>query len=384
MYNITQLRESEFPASANQTYLNHAAISPLPQRSAARVRFAIDGLTQDPISFWMNVALATSQQLCADVATLINAVSPGEIVPVTNTGDALSAIARALPLNSGDNIIFVETEFPSNAYPWMALEKKGIEARSVPAVSGGLTLETVERFADGRTRAVAVSSIQFLSGHRTDLKAIGAYCRDHDIIFIVDAIQSLGHMRFDVREMNIDILASGGQKSLMALPGIGVLYVRDELCERLAPWPIASNATVNFLHWLDYDQTPLPGAARFANGTPNLPGIFGMQSSIGLIQELGPELIDAHTSSLTRYGHQAVSDLGYEVITPIDSLGPILTFRSGLDVDSTDALVAKLAREHILVAKHLDAPGNAYIRVSVHCYNTMADIDSLVDLLPGP
>jgi selenocysteine lyase/cysteine desulfurase len=381
MYDITQLRQTEFPHSAEQTYLNHAAISPLPRRSGERVKQAIDGLSRDPAAFWMNEGMPAAQQLSEGVAALINAASPAEIVMSTTTGSALSAIARSLPLQRGDNILFCDTEFPSNVYPWLALEQRGVEARCVPAVHGGLTIETVARYADGRTRLVAASAVQFLSGHRTDMAAIGAYCRERNILFSVDAIQAIGHMRIDVQAMGIDILASGGQKSIMALPGSGLLYIRDAVCEQLTPWPIASNGTVDFLHWLAYDQTPLPGAARFAAGTPNLPGVFALLSSVGLIRELGLEAIDAHTTHLARRAHVALRELGYEVITPYDAMGPIVSFATRRSVAETDALVARLAAARIAVAKHLDAPGNPYIRVSVHCYNTVEDIERLVAAL---
>src|SRR5690606_2795067 len=129
---------------------------------------------------------------------------------------------------------------------------------------------------DGRTRAVAASAIQFFSGHRTDLAAIGDFCRQRNILFIVDAIQAIGHMKFDVQAMGIDVLATGGMKSLLALPGVGFLYVREELAEQMRPRLIHGNSTVDYLHWLDYDTTPAPGAARFAAGTPNVIGIMSM------------------------------------------------------------------------------------------------------------
>lgn len=381
MYDITQLRLTEFPQSAEQTYLNHAAISPLPRRTADRVKAAIEGLSGDPGEFWTTTGMPAEQQLAAAVASLLNAAAPSEIVLSTNTGSALSAVARSLHLDSGDNVIYCETEFPSNAAPWAALARLGVEPRAVPAVDGGLTVETVARFADDRTRLVAASTVQFLSGHRTDLAAIGAFCRERDILLAVDAIQSIGHLPLDVQAMGIDILASGGQKSIMALPGCGLLYVREAVAERLTPWPIASDATVDFPYWLKPDKTLLPGAARFASGTPNLPGAFALLASVGLIRELGIDAIAEHTTALARYAHGALCDGGYGVITPYEAMGPIVTFSSGRSVAATDALVAALAERHISVAKHLDAVGNPYVRASVHCYNTTDDIDHLLAAL---
>lgn len=381
MYKITQLRQTEFPQAADQTYLNHAAISPLPRRTAERVKAAINGLSGDPAAFWGTEGMPAGEQLAISLAAHLKAASPSEIVLSTTTGSALGAVARSLPLAAGDNVIYCATEFPSNANSWMALTRLGVEPRCVPAVDGGLTPETVARYADERTRLVAASTVQFLSGHRTDLTAIGAFCRERDILFAVDAIQSIGHLPLDVQAMGIDILASGGQKSIMALPGVGLLYVRDAVAERLTPWPVASNATIDFLHWLKRDQPLMPGASRFAAGTPNLPGMFALLASVGLIQELGIDAIAEYTTGLARYAHDALSQAGYRVITPYEAMGPIVTFAAERPVAAADALVAALAERRVSVAKHLDAQGNPYVRVSVHCYNTAEDIDRLMSVL---
>lgn len=381
MYDITQLRQTEFPQAAEQTYLNHAAISPLPRRTADRLKATIDGLAGDPMGFWLSVGMPAAMQLSAIAAAHLNAASPGEIIPATTTGSALSAVARSLPLIAGDNVIYCETEFPANARPWDALARLGVEPRVVPAIDGGLTVETLAAHADNRTRLVAVSTVQFLSGHRTDLAAVGAFCRERDILFVVDAIQSIGHLPLDVQAMGIDILASGGQKSIMALPGCGLLYVREAVAERLTPWPVGATGTVDFLHWLKGDMTLLPGAARFGEGTPNLPGIFALLSSLELIRELGIEAIAEHTTALARRAHTGLAAAGYDVITPYEAMGPIVTFATGGTVAEADAVVARLAEQGIAVARHLDAPGTPYIRASVHCYNTTEDVDRLVSAL---
>ena len=136
----------------------------------------------------------------------LNAARADEIVGTSATSAAISAVASAIPWQEGDNVIFCELEFPSNAYPWMTVPYPGVEARIIPAVDGGLTLEGLLPYVDDRTRVIAASAIQFFSGHRTNLAAIGAFCRERGILFVVDAIQSIGHMVTDVQAMNIDVL----------------------------------------------------------------------------------------------------------------------------------------------------------------------------------
>jgi selenocysteine lyase/cysteine desulfurase len=263
----------------------------------------------------------------------------------------------------------------------MSLERDGVQTRCVPSINGGLTVEGIAAAVDERTRMVAVSAIQFFSGHRTDLAAIGAFCRERGLLFVVDAIQAIGHIPFDVQALGIDALASGGQKSLLAAPGSGFMYVRNSFAETLRPRMIGANATRDYLHWLSYDLTPLPGAQRFSSGTPNLVGMFGVVESLSLLRELGVQNIDQHTTGLSRYARERLMDRGYSVVTPADRLGPIVTFRTGVDDPATDELVKFLADRHISIVKHLDTHGTPHVRLSFHCYNTTDEIDSFLDVL---
>jgi len=380
MYDIQLLRETEFPLAREVTYLNHAGISPLPQRARRAIQTAVEGLSGDPNDYFGKVGLPAIVALQAALLRFINAAAPSEIVTITSTSAALNAVAQAIPWQPGDGVLFCDVEFPSNAYPWLSLARDGVESCVVPADGGGLTLRAVEQHVNDRTRVVAASAVQFFTGHRTDLAAIGRFCRERGILFVVDAIQAIGHMPFDVQAMNIDVLATGGQKSLLGLTGVGFMYVRSAVAEAMRPRLIHANATVNWMHWLDYDLTPLPGAERFAAGTPNVPGLIGLGPSVALLEELGVAHIDAHTTALSRYAIEQLSTLGLDVITPIDALGPIVTFRTPVDAAATEQVVQRLAEQGVVVVKHLDAAGAAYIRLSFHAYNVPAEIDHFIEV----
>lgn len=383
MYDITFLRETEFPITQEYCYFNNASIAPLPQRSQKKMAWALQELSRQPILFWQQQGMGMAAAFQEELAAYINAADPQEIVATTTTSAALNAVAQAIPWQDEDNIAFCEIEFPANAYPWLSLERDGIEVRRVKAVDGGLTLAALEKAVDVDTRLVAASAVQFFSGHRTDLQAIGQFCHERDILFVVDAIQSIGHIPVDVQAMHIDVLATGGQKSILAAPGSGFLYVRGELAAEMRPRLIGANATRDFLHWLAYDLTPAEGANRFQMGTPNLAGMFGLLESVRLLRELGLEQIDQHTRGLTAVATTLLTDLGYDVITPRHASGPITTFKTGLSQADSDALVNYLAERHISVVKHLDAAGEPYIRLSFHCFNTADELTQFADALRG-
>lgn len=375
MYNLAELRQREFPLSAETLYFSHASISPLPQRTVTKVQWAAERLAENPMRHWITDGRPMFKAFGEQLAAYINAASPDEVVPSFNTSFGVNSIAQALPLERGDNLVFCDLEFPSNAYPWMSREREGIEIRKVPAVNGGMTLETLAKAVDERTKLVAVSAVQFFSGHRSDLAALGAFCRERGIWFFVDAIQAIGHIKIDVQAMQIDMLAAGGQKSLMAPPGTGFLYVREAVAEQLIPRLIFSDATRNWEFWLDYDLTPLPGAARFHSSTPNLIGMFGLLESLSLINELGIEAIDQHTTALAAEAIERVAKLGYQPITPREEHSAIVTFATGMSEEDSSRLVAFLDEHNVIVVKHWSPQRVPHLRLSFHCYNTKEELD---------
>lgn len=383
MYDLDRLRQTEFPLSQEHIYFNHAGISPLPARVQARLKWSTDRLAAQPALHFHEDGLPMFESFGQILADLINAADPQEITPITSTSAGLSAVALAIDWQPGDNVLFCDVEFPSNAFPWLSMAQNGVEVRQLPARRGGLTLEALERFVDDKSRLVAVSAIQFFTGHRADLAAIGDFCRERQILFVVDAIQAIGHIPIDVQQMGIDILATGGQKSLLAPPGVGFMYIREAVCEQLRPRIPGPNATVDFLHWLDYDLTPLPGALRFLTGTPNITGMFALLESVGLLNELGIANIDRHTRRLAVQAMERLAGLGYEVITPAERHGPIVTFKLKGDEAATDELVEYLAQNRATAVKHLDRAGRPHVRLSFHCYNTSGELNRFFDLLEG-
>lgn len=135
MYDVEQLGAEEFPLSEREIYFNHAAISPLPASVRQRMAWAVDHLHAQPTNFFMEEGLALAERIRQSVARLVNAAEEREIEPITTTSAALNAVAQAITWEPGDNVDFCEIEFPSNAFPWMSLERDGVEVRMAPAVS---------------------------------------------------------------------------------------------------------------------------------------------------------------------------------------------------------------------------------------------------------
>lgn len=382
MYDLEALRTSEFPQMRERTNLNNAATAPLPVRTTKKI---MEVLTEKiATGQWLagNYVLEVLGAFITSAAAFVNAESPQEVMYTEGCSLGLNLIAQSLDLKPGDNILFCDLEYPANVYPWMSLQREGVIIKQVPSTGGGLTLEALRPMVDARTRVVAASIVQFFSGHRTDLAAIGKFCRERNLLFVVDGIQAVGHMPIDVRRMNIDVLVTGGYKSLMSGPGVGFIYVRQAVGDSLKPRVVGALSTVDWAYFLNYDMHPQPGAGRFLIGAPNVIGMVGMLESLKLLNELTREAIDRHTTHLAARALQMAQERRYELTTPLEEHGPIATFKSKLGKEATDAYLHKMAQEErIALARHLDRQGQAHLRMSFHCYNTAAEIERAFEVL---
>lgn len=381
MYDVEALRQAEFPHMLDWINLDNAAGAPAPVRTINKMKQILDERIANPRWHIGNYLLELMGSFTGAAAALVNAESPGEIVYVEGCSVGLNLFAQSLELAKGDNIVLCDLEHAANVYPWMSLQRKGVIIKQIPAVDGGLTLASLSAAVDGRTRIVAASAVQFFTGHRTDLTAIGKFCREQGILFVVDAIQAVGHIPIDVRAMNIDVLVTGAHKSLMASPGNGFMYVREAVCAGLKPRVVGSLSTTNSPNSLNYDMTPQPGAARLLLGTPSVEGMAGIIESIGLITELGREAIDRHTTHLAARALRTGEERGYKLTTTAGEHGPIATFKSRVGKDETGALVQRLEDQGITLAGQVDRGGEAHFRMSFHCYNTEQELARAFDAL---
>lgn len=318
-FDVEQLRTKEFPwaAAGEAIYLNSASTGPLPRRTIDAVsRFTEMRGAPHRISHELQFGTLTkSREL---IARLISA-DPAEIGLATNTSFGINVAAWSLPLGKGDIVIGSREEFPANVYPWMAAARqRGFEFRMIAEPSQDALLEAM-RSPD--VKAVAISWVEFASGYRFDLELIGAECRKRGIYFVVDAIQGLGPARLDVARCRIDILACGGQKWLVSPWGTGFTYVRRDLIAKLEPgfvsWMGVRNAD-DFSKLADYDMTWRDDARRFEFITLPFQEFVGLNESLELLFELGPDQIVAHTNQLVSQIVAWADSRGVEILTPRD------------------------------------------------------------------
>lgn len=362
-----------FPVTGKFTYLNHAAISApslkvLNALESVGGSFVYNGITSYPD--WVR-RIEDVRRLFAG---LINA-RPDEIAFVGNTSEGLSHVAESLPWKEGDVVLLAVPEFPANVYPWLNLERKGVKVSYIRRRKGRFTVNDVENALSPRVRLFSVSYVDFISGFRCDLKAIGDLCRRKGILFCVDAIQGLGAIPLDVKSCGIHFLAAGGHKWLMGVMGAGGLFVSREVMDIVHPACVGWKSVKRDEDFLNICFDLKPDALAFETGTMNVAGIYALGAAIELLMSVDIKRINDRILALNDLFFEGLKKRGFKVVTSMEGgeRSGILSFAPPSDAG---ALYRFLTKRNILASLR----GNL-IRISPHFYNNETDVAAFFDAL---
>ncbi|MBL8178751.1 MAG: aminotransferase class V-fold PLP-dependent enzyme, partial [Bryobacterales bacterium] len=301
---------SQFPVSDRFTYLNHAAVAPLSRRAAE----AMQSLAADCLHFgsyhydqWLRVY----QGIRDLTARLINGL-PSEIALAKNTSEGIATIANGFPLRPGDRVLCFVEEFPANFFPWKILERDGAVLDWHSIYDPPDKILSAIRGA----KLLAVSYVNYLSGHRVDLESIGRVCRAEGCFFFVDAIQGLGVYPLDVRRCHIDALAADAHKWLCGPEGCAVLYVRQEVQDSVFPREFGWTNVAQYADYASRDMTLRPDAGRYECGTLNTIGCYGLHAALELLLEIGVEGITPAVDRLAAQIAAGAAAKGYRLAAP--------------------------------------------------------------------
>jgi len=362
----------EFPVTNELIYLNHAAVAPLCRRAAdAMKHLADDACAHGSLHYdkWM----LAYDGLRTSAAKLINA-SPAEIAIVKNTSEGIATVALGLDWKAGDRVVAFKEEFPANYYPWLRLEQRGVQLTWLSIYD---PLEKIAEALPG-ARLLAISFVNYLSGYRVDLQAIGTLCRRHNCFFFVDAIQGMGAFPIDVEASHIDALAADGHKWMLGPEGNGILYVRRKWLDSIEPVEFGWTNPANYADYSSRDMTLRPDAGRYECGTLNTIGCFGLKAALDLLLEVGVENITAAVQSLADQLAAGIRAKGYELMverTPETASG-IVSFRH--PSRDCSAIAGDLKRRRIMAATR-----QGWVRLSPHFYVSPDDIKQVLQVLPA-
>ena len=369
-----QWRNAAFPFFHHQIMLNHAAIVPIPQVvSDAICAHAHKSATRGQAYFLNNEVLDRCRQRAA--ALLNPQGSASEIAFAGSTSHALGIVATSIDWKPGDNCVIADGDFPANVVTWLNLKiKYGVEVRMIPRRENfEVTLEDVQPFVDERTRIVSLSSANFLSGALIDTATIGAWLHEKNVLFCVDAIQTLGALPLDVS--HVDFVCADGHKWLLGPSGAAILWTRQSVLETLRPAMLGWLASPNMENVFAYSTDPFPNGQRFEPGERNAVGIAGLDAALGLLAEIGTETIAQRVRDLRAYSIEKLQQIGCRVLFAGEHGSGSVSFQIVGDIR---ALHEHLEKRFAISLRH-DFAGDLWIRSSAHGMNTRADIDELAD-----
>jgi selenocysteine lyase/cysteine desulfurase len=366
--------DREFPVRRNLVYFNHAAVAPLPRLVADAIEAHTENTKLRGAADWRRW-YADVEKTRAKAAAFVGA-GREEMSFVPSTSWGLNLVAQALDWKPGDNVVGDDMEFPANIYPWMLLEKRGVELRLAKNRGGRVTAEDIAAKIDDRTRVVAVSWVAFHNGWVYPIEEIGGLCRSRGILFVVDAIQGLGALPLplDVGRVAIDVLVADSHKWLLGAEACALFYVAESARERLPP-PFVGWWNVKMENgYLDYALDFHEGGRRYEAGSIPTAQIMGLSAALDLLADMGqPEVRDRIFATVAALS-AGLAARAWRITTPDPLASGIL---AAVPPKGDDKRMAReLEKRGIIVS-----PREGAVRFSPHAYNDAAEVARILEAI---
>ena len=365
-----------FPAANKYTYLNSAAVSPMPTVTVEAVHSQLRDVSENGTVNYMDW-LATKERARALVGEMLH-VRPEQIAFMRNTSDGLATVANGLPWKFGDNIVSFEREFPANFYPWRRIrDAHNVELRLCQERDGRIDLDDFIDLIDANTRVVAISAVQYGSGFKADLARIGEAARKCDALFVVDIIQGFGALGFDLPAQLVDVASGASHKWLCSPEGGGILYLSDRARERVEPTLVGWISVETPWDFADTEQPFKSTALAWESGTGAASLFYGLEQSLKLLHSVGSSTIEGYLEELTDYLCDGLGGKDYEIVSSRakGEKSQIVCIRS-TNGKTPGEIAERLQAENIIIS-----PRGDRVRIAPHFYNNRADIDTLVESL---
>lgn len=323
------------------------------------------------------------------VRSLIDAEKTCEVILTTGTTGSINLVARSwgdANLAAGDEIIVSELEHHSNLVPWFQLaERTGCKVRAIPITDDGrIESDAIDRLLCERTRLVAITAVSNVLGTRTPLSSIIQKAHAAGALVLVDAAQSVPHEPVSVRSLDADFLAFSGHK-MMGPSGVGILYGRESILEAMPPF-LGGGSMIRRVRIDGFEPADLP--AKFEAGTPPIVPAIGLGAAIDYLFAVGLERVQAYETVLQRYAQERLEQIdGVRCLGPAaaaDKAGIVSFVMEGIHAHDIAQIldrhgIAIRAGHHCAMPLHKRLGIGASSRVSFYFYNTLEEVDCLLD-----
>jgi cysteine desulfurase / selenocysteine lyase len=376
-----------FAGTRRGPYTDVAARGLMSDASRAALERHLDDATEGTID--KKALFAQVEKTRGLFAALIGS-APENVAYTRNVTDGIATFAASLDWREGDSVVLCEElEHPANIYPWYGISRKfGVTIKNVAQSGGTIPVPRILEAIDPSCRVVAVSTVSFAPGFRFPIAELAAECRKRGVLLVVDAAQSIGVIETDIASWNVDALAASTQKGLMALYGLGFLYVRPELSEAMKPIFLSRFGVAQEGHEASLGDPATaryaPGAHRFDVGNFNFPAAITVAPAIELLLDLGPRAVQEHVFGVAAYFANCMLDIGLPVFggRPGPHSSHIVTVGNnlGYDHDAAGDLEMSKLYEHLVANGVRLSIRRDLLRFSFHIYNNTDDVDEIVRL----
>ena len=363
-----------------RVYLNGATQGPFPRVAIKAVGEALE-LKRDPSRIGDSLYFTLPDRI-REAAAPFFTCAPHEIAVTTGASTGVGLLAHGIDWNEGDHVVVPSGEFPANYLPWFALRARGVEVSVVPS-AGGFTADDIAAALRPKTRAVAVGFVNFATGFRADVEAIGEICADRGIAYLIDASQGLAALPLDAHRCKAAIVTVAGYKWMCSPYGTGVFYVHPDWVERL-PVPVVNWGSVvgaeDFNKLTDLEIDYRPGASRWdAPETASFLNCMPMAAALEFLGEIGVERIFEHAIGLLDRLLEGLPD-GLRADSSLEPEHRSTIMRIVAD----DPERTRQAYDRCVAAGISLGLREGGIRVSPGVWNDAADIEWLLERLRDP
>ena len=371
-------------------YLDNAATTfPKPKKVYSAVLDCMENYGANPGRAGHKLAMKAGRGIyeCREnISKLLNIQNPMNIVFTHNATDSLNLAIKGC-VKKGDHIITTSIEHNSVIRPIKALEQKGVEHTIVNCDElGQLNPEDIKRAIKENTKLIVTTHASNVCGTIVDIESIGEIAKENNIIYLVDASQTIGVYDIDVQKINVDMIAAPGHKCLLGPQGTGILYIREGLTIDILKEGGTGSNSEELIH-------PNMMPDRYESGTHNTPGIVGLNEGVKFILEKGIENIRNHEEELCSYMLEKLKEVpNIKIYGPLDSKkrAAVISINIG-DIDSGEITyllddmydIATRSGIHCspLAHKTLGTIIQGTVRFSLGYFNTKEEIDQAIKAL---
>ena len=323
------------------------------------------------------------------LAKFINC-SEDELIFTKNTTEAINLVSNGFSFKKGDSIIVPYIEHHSNLIPWLNLKKKGINVKIVKADQYGVVDpgDLVEAI-DETVRLITITHVSNSIGAIQPVEEIGKIAEENELLYMVDAAQSAGHMALDVKKINAHFVACPGHKGLLGPVGTGFLYCSQQVANDLQPQNLGGGTVVQVTE-NDFKLSKV--TARFEGGTQNIAGVIGLGAAIDYLNKIGLDKIEKHGKRLTNMMFSEIEDIENIIVYGHpENIYDIVGFNiDGVNSHDVAKILDEQRRICVRSGFHCAIPAikqigafelGGTVRASIHYYNTDEEIKILVETL---